>query len=143
MVCQLINQLTNQKLISGDYMFSGHTIILTMFNHFINEYTRGEWKGLHIITWVLNFFGMFFILAAHEHYSIDVFIAFYISSRVFTNYHTVANLHHSVKENTGTDLLSQNFYFPLIGYLEEHTKGIIPNEYEFPVISKLFHQKTE
>jgi sphingomyelin synthase-related protein 1 len=54
-------------------MFSGHTVILTMFNHFICEYTKQEWRGLHIITWVLNYFGMFFILAAHEHYSLFLF----------------------------------------------------------------------
>ena len=31
--------------------------------------------------WVLTLFGIFFVMAGHEHYSIDVFIAFYLSTR--------------------------------------------------------------
>lgn len=52
--------------------------VLTLLNYFINEYSPASWKGMHIFTWILNCFGMFFILAAHEHYSIDVFVAFCI-----------------------------------------------------------------
>lgn len=118
----------------GDYMFSGHTTMLTFFNFFLLEYTPNEWKGFHIITWMLNLFGMFFILAAHEHYSIDVFIAFYISSRLFSYYHTIANIHFSVKQMSGHDVLTDAGYIPFFGYFEEHTRGVLQNEYGIPLL---------
>jgi hypothetical protein len=46
----------------------------------------------HTMCWVANLFGIFFILAAHEHYTIDCLIAFYLSSRLFLYYHSLAHL---------------------------------------------------
>lgn len=71
-------------------------------------------------------FGIFFILAAHEHYSIDVFIAFYISSRLFLYYHTLAN-NQALMSNDST---RTRIWFPLFSYFEESVDGIIPNEYD-------------
>ncbi|XP_076063866.1 sphingomyelin synthase-related protein 1-like isoform X2 [Oratosquilla oratoria] len=113
----------------GDYMFSGHTSALTMLNFFITEYTPRRMYWLHIASWVFNLFGIFFILAAHEHYSIDVFIAFYISSRMFLYYHSLANnraLHQR-------DVMRTKIWFPMFSYFEANIDGIVPNAYSNPL----------
>ncbi|XP_074602203.1 sphingomyelin synthase-related protein 1-like isoform X2 [Brevipalpus obovatus] len=112
----------------GDYMFSGHTVTLTLLNFFITEYTPPKYYYIHTVSWVLNLFGVFFILAAHEHYSIDVFIAFYISTRLFLYYHTLANnraLYQEDRERT-------RIWFPLFSFFESGICGIVPNHFEQP-----------
>ena len=135
----------------GDYMFSGHTTALTILNFFITECrfilidhvwilnslftdTPRRMYFLHIASWVLNTFGIFFILAAHEHYSIDVFIAFYITSRMFLYYHSLANnraLHQR-------DSFRTKIWFPMFSYFEAHIDGIVPNEYTNPLCKENF-----
>ncbi|VDP12565.1 unnamed protein product [Soboliphyme baturini] len=116
----------------GDYMFSGHTTVMTLLNHFITEYTPDTWNYLHTTSWVINLFAVFFILAGHEHYSIDVFVAFYISSRLFLYYHSMA---YHVKSVTAADTRTR-IWFPLFWFLESGSQcGRIPNEYEWPLPS--------
>ncbi|CAG9838210.1 unnamed protein product [Diabrotica balteata] len=112
----------------GDYMFSGHTVALTMLNFFITEYTPRYIYYLHTLSWMMNMFGIFFILAAHEHYSIDVFVAFYISSRLFLYYHTLSNNQALMQR----DSTRTRVWFPLFSYFESSVEGIVPNEYETP-----------
>lgn len=83
---------------------------------------------LHTLTWIMNMFGVFFILAAHEHYSIDVFIAFYITSRLFLYYHTLSNNQALMQR----DSVRTRVWFPLFSYFEASVDGIVPNEYDTP-----------
>ena len=84
---------------------------------------------LHISVWILNMFGLFFILGAHEHYSIDVFVAFYISSRLFLYYHSLANN----KVLFQRDHRRVRVWFPLFSFFEANIHAIVPNEYESPL----------
>lgn len=95
-----------------------------LFSHFLD--TPRELHLLHIFTWVLNMFGIFFILSGHEHYSIDVFIAFYITSRLFLYYHTLANNQALMQR----DSTRTRIWFPLFSFFESSIEGIVPNEYE-------------
>lgn len=53
----------------GDYMFSGHTCTLTLLNFFITEYTSRKIYFLHTFTWIVNAFGVFFILVSMNLFS--------------------------------------------------------------------------
>ncbi|KAF3708295.1 Sphingomyelin synthase-related protein 1 [Channa argus] len=110
----------------GDYMFSGHTVVITMLNFFVTEYTPQTWNLIHTISWVLNLFGIFFILAGHEHYSIDVFIAFYITTRLFLYYHTLANTRAYQQSRRA------RIWFPMFFFFECNVNGPVPNQYHWP-----------
>ena len=69
----------------GDLVFSGHTVVITLLSMTVMEYTPGSWQWLHGLCWVLNSFGVFLILAAHEHYTLDCLLALYLTSRLFAN----------------------------------------------------------
>eukprot|EP01095_Lingulamoeba_sp_RSL-Kostka_P003880 TRINITY_DN1499_c0_g1_i1.p1 TRINITY_DN1499_c0_g1~~TRINITY_DN1499_c0_g1_i1.p1 ORF type:complete len:435 (+),score=67.64 TRINITY_DN1499_c0_g1_i1:98-1402(+) len=113
----------------GDYIFSGHTSALTLINFTITEYSSDKWKGLHILSWILNIFGIFFVSAAHEHYTIDILMAFYISSRLFLHYHTLANTSPLLSEDHSA--LFKRSFFPIFSYMESDSKGAIKNEFIF------------
>jgi len=118
----------NGNRICGDYMFSGHTVIITVLNLFIDEYSSNNFQVLKTLGWVANMFGIFFVMAGHEHYSIDVFIAFYLSTRLFLYYHTLADNHHRLRY----DGRKVRYWFPLFSYFESNMAGAIPYEYELP-----------
>jgi hypothetical protein len=116
----------------GDYMFSGHTAFMTLFSFFITEYSPYSFKGLHAVVRGLNWVGMFLVLAAHEHYTIDVFIAYLVASRLFLYYHSICNNSSPVDQQRNK---RQRGFFPFIGYMEEFTRGPLANAYELPLAS--------
>jgi sphingomyelin synthase-related protein 1 len=71
---------------------------------------------------------MILILAAHEHYTIDVLIAFFLTSRLFLYYHSLANnaVLHTISDNR------LSIWFPLFSYFERNIKCMVPNVLRVP-----------
>jgi len=112
----------------GDYFFSGHTVILTMGALVIQEYTPKRWVWLHCFAWLYSFTGMFFILMAHCHYTVDILLAYYITTNLFRTYHTIAN----VEKGKRRPALEHYIWFPMLRYFESQITGVVPRHYEWP-----------
>ena len=82
--------INGQHVYCGDYIYSGHTVILTVSSLLIQEYTPRKWRPLHWLSWLVTCLGVVFVMVAHGHYTVDVLIAYYVTTRVFWMYHTMA-----------------------------------------------------
>uniref|UniRef100_A0A3B4A7Q9 Sphingomyelin synthase-like domain-containing protein n=1 Tax=Periophthalmus magnuspinnatus TaxID=409849 RepID=A0A3B4A7Q9_9GOBI len=123
--------MTGSHLMCGDFLYSGHTVMLTLSYLFIKEYSPRWMWWYHWACWILSASGVVCILVGHEHYSVDVVVAYYITTRLFWWYHTMANTH--VKSISQNNLLSRVWWNPVFNFLERNVQAVVPVEFSWPI----------
>jgi len=124
--------INGQHVFCGDYIYSGHTVILTTASLVIQEYTPGKWRPLHWLSWIVTLLGVIFVMVAHGHYTVDVLIAYYVTTRVFWMYHTMAN-NTILKQNGPSNHLARLWWYRIFLYFERNIGGVVPRRYEWPL----------
>ncbi|XP_016377718.1 phosphatidylcholine:ceramide cholinephosphotransferase 1-like [Sinocyclocheilus rhinocerous] len=125
--------ITGSHSLCGDYLYSGHTVMLTLTYLFIKEYSPRRFWWYHWICWCLSAVGIFCILLAHDHYTIDVVLAYFMTTRLFWWYHTMAN-QQALKEISTGNLFSRVWWFSPFQYFESNVRGIVPRNYQLPFL---------
>merc|ERR1712107_544406 len=83
--------INGKHVFCGDYIFSGHTMTLTLGYLAIKQYSPRRFILLHWASFLAALCGVIFLLLARGHYTIDVLLAYYVSSRLWWIYHTLAH----------------------------------------------------
>ncbi|XP_067227358.1 phosphatidylcholine:ceramide cholinephosphotransferase 2 [Chanodichthys erythropterus] len=136
-VLQLVSggglSITGSHLMCGDFLYSGHTVMLTLTFLFIQEYSPRSlfWRCYHVICWLLSAVGVVCILIAHEHYSVDVVVAYFITSRLFYWYHTMAN--NQALRGSPHNYLNRTWWNLVFNFLEKNIKTTVPCTFSWPV----------
>lgn len=116
----------------GDFIFSGHTVVLTMSYLIIAEYSPKRCFPFHWVSWLLSVVGVILVLVARGHYTVDVIIAYYATTTLFWMYHTMAN-NPNLKQNGPNNFLARLWWFPIFKYFEKNVGGPVPRQYEWPL----------
>ncbi|XP_041842167.1 phosphatidylcholine:ceramide cholinephosphotransferase 2-like [Melanotaenia boesemani] len=116
--------LTGSHLMCGDFLYSGHTVMLTLSYLFIKEYSPRWMWWYRWFCWCLSASGIACILIGHEHYSIDVVIGYFATTRIFWWYHTMANTHEL--RRAPNNYLSRTWWNPVFNFLEGNVQTTVP-----------------
>ncbi|KAM4611262.1 phosphatidylcholine:ceramide cholinephosphotransferase 2 [Polymixia lowei] len=123
--------LTGSHLMCGDFLYSGHTVMLTLSYLFIKEYSPRWMWWYHWLCWLLSATGVICILIGHEHYSIDVVIGYFATTRIFWWYHTMANTH--ALRQAPNNYLSRTWWNPVFNFLEKNVQTTVPVVFCWPI----------
>ncbi|KAL1139866.1 hypothetical protein AAG570_006843 [Ranatra chinensis] len=134
-VFQLISgfglSINGKQTYCGDFIYSGHTVILVMCYLIINEYSPKRLIVLHWGSWLASILGIILVLVARGHYTVDILIAYYVTTRTFYIYHTLAN-NHNLKKRSANNSLSRLWWFRIFLYFEERVSGPVPRIFNWP-----------
>lgn len=118
----------------GDYIYSGHTMVLVLSYLIVAEYSPKKLWPVHWAMWGSALFGVGFLLLAHGHYSVDVVIAYYITTRLFWTFHSLLVTPHR-NGNGGYNhyMIQREWWYWLFTYLERNVRGPVPRRYDWPL----------
>ncbi|KAJ8262243.1 hypothetical protein GJAV_G00164220 [Gymnothorax javanicus] len=123
--------LASSDLMCGDFLYSGHTLVLTLTYLFIKEYSPRSFWWYRLFCWLLSIVGVVCILVAHEHYSVDVVVAYFITSRLFYWYHTMANVQEL--RNSEYNYLKCTWWGRVFTFFEQNIQAPVPCTFCWPV----------
>ncbi|XP_012271183.1 phosphatidylcholine:ceramide cholinephosphotransferase 2 isoform X2 [Orussus abietinus] len=135
-VLQLISgfglSINGKHTYCGDYIYSGHTVVLVLSYLIVKEYSPRKFQPIHWLHGLMAFTGVVMVLLAHGHYTVDVLIAYYVTTRLWYIYHTLANNSH-LKQYGPNNFLARLWWFPLFRYFEKNVGGTVPQHYDWPL----------
>jgi len=123
--------INGKQVYCGDYIFSGHTVTLTLGYLTIKQYSPSRFFLLHWASFLTSSCGVLFLLMARGHYTIDVLVAYWVSSRIWWTYHTMANI-RLVKDNQEHNMFRGLWWWYAFRYFEVNIPGPLPNSYSLP-----------
>jgi len=137
--------INGQHVYCGDYIYSGHTMTLIMACLVIKEYSPRRWVLLHYAAIVISIAGVVTLLIARGHYSIDVIIAYWITTRIWWIFHTLAD-NANLKEMDGfgpnkNNYLTNLWWWYIFRYFECNVPVCLPHRFNWPIPSVLLHCK--
>lgn len=121
--------INGRHVYCGDYIFSGHTVTLTFFYLYLRRYLMPRvtsrsilWASFHAILLASSLLGALFILLARGHYTIDIVIAYIITTNVFLIYHAIIG-NKRLRSADSKDHIFRYWWWNLTKYLEfDHIK---------------------
>jgi len=136
--------INGKHVYCGDYIFSGHTMTLTLGYLVIRQYSPSRYYLLHWASFLTSLCGVVFLLIGRGHYTIDVLLAYYVTTRVWWLYHTLAHNNHLKTKGEHNDL-SNIGWWHAFRYFEKNISEPLPRRYSFPLpvgVKKYFWRKS-
>merc|ERR1719370_1653140 len=124
--------INGKHVYCGDYIFSGHTMTLTMGYLAIKQYSPRRFVLLHWISFLISLCGVIFLLLARGHYTIDVILAYYVTSRIWWLYHTLAH-NQQLKSRGEHNFLDNMCWWHVFRFFESKIRGPLPRKYSLPI----------
>ncbi|KAI6191599.1 Phosphatidylcholine:ceramide cholinephosphotransferase 2 [Aphelenchoides bicaudatus] len=127
------------KILCGDLMFSGHTVVLATMYFTQLHYTPRGLTLLRYISTPITFLGIIALVVSGGHYSMDVLVAYWLTSHVFWGYHQIFELPKSEQAKAP---MSRLWYFWMCHWFEfDVPSGRMDNEWDWPFPKPRFMKK--
>ncbi|CAG0882197.1 unnamed protein product [Cyprideis torosa] len=118
--------LSGHHVYCGDFIYSGHTMIFLFMYLVIKEYSPRRWWFVHYFAALVVLVGVAMLAYSRAHYSIDIVLAYYITTRTFWIYHCMANNPVIQKATSDVSFLNRVFWFPLFQLMEKNVRAPLP-----------------
>lgn len=127
--------INGQHVYCGDWIFSGHTMILVLCYLIVEEYTDGRLRIVWLVHWLLAvvaWAGVGMLLVSRGHYTIDVVIAYFVTTRLWYMHNSL--IQERLRGGGGSEgHLARLWWWRLAVWLEDNVRGEVTPQFEFPV----------